>query len=148
MPRLIDLGYKWYARYHKIIDNYYVQCNQFDNGKHIVVTLHQYIMNCFNGSPVDHKEPTQTLDNRKSNLRVVEHSDNSANRKGANKNNKTGARNVHLCKIYGGEYIYKVQIMKKGEKFCWEFGLNKFDEACKFAEQKRKEIFGEFAGNG
>ena len=86
------------------------------------------------------------LDNRKDNLRFTNNPNNSANRKSANSNNKTGVRNVHLINRYGGKQVYLVQIMRKGEKFVWEFGLDEFDEACIFAEMKRQEIFGEYAG--
>jgi len=55
---------------------------------------------------------------------------------------------VHLINKYGGKQAYVVQLMKNGERYAWEFGLNQFKEACKFAEEKRKEIFGKFAGNG
>ncbi len=138
------MGYKWCARYHKNVDNYYVQCNQYINGKHKTVTLHRHIMNYPDGN-VDHIEPRNTLDNRKENLRIVDASKNSANRKGANSNNKTGVRNVHRIKGYKVD-IYKVQIMKNGISYVWEFPLDQFKEACKFAEKKRKELFGEFAG--
>lgn len=41
-----------------------------------------------------------------------------------------------------------MQFQKDGERYRWEFPTSEFDEACKFAEEKRKEIFGEFAGSG
>jgi hypothetical protein len=28
----------------------------------------------------------------------------------------------------------------------WEFPANQFKEACEFAEKKRQELFGEYAG--
>ena len=111
------------------------------------ILLHSMIMGVEKNTIIDHKNHNP-LDNRKKNLRIVEPSNNSANRKGANSNNKTGVRNVHLINRYGGKQIYMVQIMRKGERFSWEFELNQFDEACKFAEEKRKELFGKYAGNG
>lgn len=84
-----------------------------------------------------------TLDNRRVNLRILSGSNNSANRKGANKNSKTGVRNVNWIEK---EHCYKVQIMKNYQSYKWDFPADQFDEACKFAEEKRKELFGEFAG--
>jgi hypothetical protein len=110
------------------------------------IHLHQFVLGgCDCVDHINH----DTLDNRKDNLRIITRSNNSANRKGANSNNKTtGVRNIHLVTRYGGKQLYLVQIMKKGKRYKWEFGLDEFDEACEFAEIKRKEIFGEYAGNG
>jgi len=96
---------------------------------------------------VDHKNQNK-LDNRKENLRFIPQYNNLQNRKGANSNSSTGVRNVNLITRYGGKQEYWVQICKNGERFKWEFGLHEFDKACLFAEEKRKELFGEFAGNG
>ena len=71
-----------------------------------------------------------------------------SHRKGANSNNKTGVRNVNLVNKYGGKQVYLVQIMKNYRRYVWEFELDQFEEACEFAEKKRKELFGEYAGNG
>jgi len=107
----------WNITYKKNINNFYVVHNQYIGMKdgrsdYKTIYLHNYIMDAKEGQVVDHINMRETLDNRRSNLRVSESSDNSANRKGANKNAKTGVRNVNLCRTYGGEYIYKVQIMR------------------------------------
>lgn len=93
---------------------------------------------------VDHKKHN-TLDNREFNLQIVPASKNSSNRNGANKNSKTGIRNVHWIESANE---YWVQIMRKGERFKWIFKENQFEEACNFAEIKRKELFGKHAGYG
>ena len=111
------------------------------------ILLHSMIMGVEKNTIVDHINHNP-LDNRKKNLRIASSSNNCTNRKGANSNNKTGVRNVHLINKYGGKQAYVVQLMKNGERYSWEFGLNQFEEACKFAEEKRKEIFGKYAGNG
>jgi len=98
-------------------------------------------MNAQKGQCVDHVDHN-TFDNRKSKLLISNDNLNLQNRKGANKNSGTGVRNVHLITKYGVKQEYWVQIMKNGEKFKWEFGLNEFDEACEFARQKRIELFG------
>jgi hypothetical protein len=113
------------------------------------VLLHNLIMNIdlSKGVVVDHKTHN-TLDDREENLRIITNADNSANRKGANLNCKTGVRNVHLITKYKGKQEYWVQIMKDGIRYKWEFPIDQFEEACKCAEDKRKELFGEFAGKG
>ena len=144
--------YRWHLEYYKTAKCYYVRTTihlgMIDGkNKSKCILLHSMIMGVEKNTIIDHKNHNP-LDNRKKNLRIVEASNNSANRKGANSNNKTGVRNVHLINRYGGKQIYMVQIMRKGERFSWEFELNQFDEACIFAEEKRKELFGKYAGNG
>jgi hypothetical protein len=104
--------------------------------------MNTIILNCPKGLKVDHINH-DTLDNRKRNLRITTNDKNTQNRKGANSNSSTGVRNVN----WGYKRSeYWVQFQKNGEKFKWIFPLDKFDEAVKFAEKKRKDIFGEFAG--
>ncbi len=144
------LKHNWCAGWRKDKDRYYIQvCDYYydNNGKYKSRTLllHKYIMEAYGMyKQVDHKDHN-SLDNRKINLRVVEAGNNSSNRKGANKNSKTGVRNVHYIEKFDE---YWVQIMKNGERFKWVFLGNQFEEACDFAEKKRKEIFGKYAGKG
>jgi len=93
---------------------------------------------------VDHKNH-DSLDNKKENLRVVEAGNNSANRKGANKNNGTGVRNIFWSKR---ENCYYVSIMKNGIPHKKKFEVDEFEKAKEFAKEKRKELFGEYAGKG
>ena len=88
---------------------------------------------------VDH-ENNDTLDNRKSNLRVVEESKNSKNRKSRNRNNTSGYRNVSLI---NGKWVVQLQIDGKNKV------LGRFDDVHKageFAEEMRQKYYGEFAG--
>ena len=94
-----------------------------------------------NGRFVDHKNGN-TLNNRKSNLRVVLDSNNSMNRKSRNKNNKSRYRNVSWNKSCN-KWVVQMQINKKNHI------LGYFDdvhEAGKFAEEMRDKYYGEFAG--
>lgn len=142
--------YNWTAGWREDKQRYYIQvtCYYYDeegNYKHRTILLHKYIMEAHGMyKQVDHKNG-DSLNNTKENLRVVKPYNNSANRKGANSNSGTGVRNVNFS---SDPNILWVQFMKKGRKFQWEFPISKFKEACEFAEKKRKEIFGEFAGKG
>ena len=140
LQRLVDFGYRWYARYDHHIKGFYAQCNVYDNSKHKVISLYQFILNHFDGIQVDHIN-NDSLDNRKSNLRLASSSDNGKNRKNKNVNNKSGYRNVSTIK---GQYVVQLQIDGKNTV------LGKFDDvdiAGKFAEAMREKYYGEFAGN-
>lgn len=145
--------YNWHSRLELHSGRYYAMAAKRyrdKNGKACgtSVHLHRYIMGMDGKSQefvVDHVDADKTLDNRKLNLRVTTHANNSRNRKGANRNSNTGVRNVSYIK---SEDCYYVQIMKSGKLFRQTFPLSHFDEACQFAEEKRKELFGDFAGKG
>ena len=81
--------------------------------------------------------------NRKSNLRVISHSNNATNRKSRNKNNKSGYRNV----CWDG-YKWVVQLSIDGKNtHLGRFDYEDLDKAGKFAEEMRQKYYGEFAGN-
>ena len=142
LERVINFPYTWFAKYNHTNDEYYVAASVYrpELQQARPVFLHQFLTNA-NGKDVDHKN-NDTLDNRKSNLRVVDEANNSRNRKGKNKNNKSGYRNVALI---NNRWVVQLQIAGKNTK------LGSFDdvhEAGKFAEEMRKKYYGEFAGNG
>lgn len=134
---------QWFEK----INNYYVKASEYhsDIKRCRPVYLHRFVTNAKEHDYVDHKENTRTLDNRKQNLRVTTNDFNSQNRRGANKNNKLGVRNV--CYIEKNDE-YWVQFSNQGKRYKWVFSGNEYDKACKFAKEKRKELFGEFAGKG
>lgn len=136
----------WREGYQK---RYYIQYTEYyynDAGEYKgkTILLHKFLMNVWDKRKVDH-EDHDSLNNRKYNLRVVSNANNVQHRKGANSNSSTGHRNVNWG--WNHEY-YWVQFQKDGKRYKWEFPLDQFQEACDFADTKRVEIFGEFAGNG
>lgn len=142
LDRVIGFPYTWFAKYNHTNGEYYVTASIYDHGTHRTkpMFLHQFLTGA-DGKDVDH-ENNDTLDNRKSNLRVVAESNNSKNRKGRNKNNKSGYRNV-CWSSRDKKWIVQIQIDKKHKR------LGSFDdvhEAGKFAEEMRKKYYGEFAG--
>lgn len=81
-------------------NNYYVQGTQTKNGKTKTTYLHRYIMDCPKGFVVDHIHGN-TLDNRRSQLRIVTQAENLQNlSKGAKKSSKSGTRNVFYDKYF------------------------------------------------
>lgn len=140
LERVINFPYTWFAKYNHTNNEYYVTASVYhpELQQTRPIFLHQFLMGA-NGKDVDH-ENNDTLDNRKSNMRVVEESNNSKNRKSRNRNNKSGYRNVSLIK---GKWVVQLQIDGKNTK------LGSFDdvhEAGKFAEEMRSKYYGEFAG--
>lgn len=140
LEKVINFPYTWFAKYNHTNEEYYVTASVYhpELQQSRPIFLHQFLTNA-NGKDVDH-ENNDTLDNRKSNLRVVEESKNSKNRKGRNKNNKSGYRNVSFIK---GKWVVQLQIDGKNTK------LGSFDdvhEAGRFAEEMRNKYYGEFAG--
>jgi len=104
--------------------------------------LHREIMGSPKGLRVDHKNGDK-LDCRKENLRVCTVAQNAMNRKGAQKNSKTGVRGVSPH--------------RDGKRFTAAIGfgnrmiiLGHFDtvkEASKSYADANKKYFGEFGGN-
>lgn len=141
LERVISYPYTWFAQYRKELNDYYVRCTNYENiknGKSSVVFLHQFIMDA-NGKDVDHIN-NKPLDNRKSNLRISEHKNNTRNRHGRNSNNKSGYRNVSWI-----HDKWCVQLHIDGRNVI----LGKFDdvhEAGKFAKEMREKYYGEYAG--
>lgn len=98
-------------------------------------------MSCPDYKRVDHINHN-TLDDRKSNLRIITSGSNSMNRKGRNSNNKSGYRNVSWHKSIN-KWVVQLQIDGKNRV------LGQFDdvhEAGRFAKEMRIKYYGEFAG--
>ena len=78
----------------------YAQCWQYlPDGRRLNVLMHRLIMGLKSGDPleVDHRSPGETLDNRRSNLRIVAHQINSLNRR-IRRDNTSGFKGVSFNK--------------------------------------------------
>ena len=142
LDRVLEYPYTWYAKYQYLNKGYYVYASEYipETQKCRSIFLHQFIVNA-NGKTVDHING-DTFDNRKSNLRIVEDSNNSKNRKSRNSNNTSGYRKVSWSKSES-KWLVQLQINKKNTVF------GKFDdvhEAGKFAEEMRQKYYKEFCG--
>jgi hypothetical protein len=103
--------------------------------------LHRFILGLGKGNKhtnqkeIDHINQN-ALDNRKSNLRYVEHTINMRNRK-ISKRNKTGINGVQFDKEYG---VYFVQLNHKGKNHK-KWGFKTIEEA-ELARKKLEKKFG------
>lgn len=146
--KVINFPYTWWAKYSWANKSYYAMASEHlgmkEDGtqKKNIVALHQFVLDT--DKTVDHIEH-DTLDNRKSKLRIVETNENLKNRKGRNSNNKSGYRNVSWSKN-SKKWIVQLQVNGKN-KVLASFPYEELEQAGKFAEQKRKELYGEFAGS-
>jgi hypothetical protein len=100
--------YYWTAKYSRAMDSYYVG-SRFGDKKCLLI--HRIITDCPSNLFVDHKNHN-TLDNRKSNLRISTNSLNQQNQKGLKKNNKSGIRGVHWNKR-GKTWEARVKVNQK-----------------------------------
>lgn len=143
LQRVLEYPYSWHAGYRKNTNSYYASTTI--HKEHTTMCLNYFIAKVDPKSTfcVDHINH-DTLDNRKENLRITEVFENSRYRKGKNKNNVSGYRNVMYLKRVKKK-PYHVFLMVDGKNTC----LGKFSdvhEAGAFAEEMRQKYYGEFAG--
>lgn len=151
LQKLIDIDLSWYAVYTPHNDSYYAQASIYigrENGKSIYefYNLHTLLMDAdaSKGEIVDHIDAKNTLDNRKSNLRKTDNLHNTKNRKGKNKNNKSGYRNVFWNTR---EERWFVTLQIDGKQKCFgRFKKDEVDKAGVLAEEMRQKYYGKFAG--
>ncbi len=148
LQRVLDFPFTWSAKYDPDLDQYYAEAtvHTMKNNQRWSTSkkLHKFIMDVEDGKVVDHINH-DTLDNTKGNLRVISYSNNSMNRKSRNSNNKSGYRNVCWSRS-DNKWIVQLQVNKKNTVL-GKFPKDQLKEAAKFAEEKRKELYGEFAGH-
>ena len=108
---------------------------------HTSTFLHRYIMGCStgDGNHVDHIN-RNTLDNRRSNLRICNQSENNKN-VGKRKNNKSGYKGVYWHK---NRAKWRAQIKCDSSLFHIGYFLTK-EEAAIAYNNKAIELHGEFA---
>lgn len=144
--KISEINYAVGLTWKKNIKGFYAQISIYlgvVDGKHKTksITLQRLLTDAKPYEVVDHRNHN-TLDNRKSNLRVTVNDKNTKNRSKKNTNNKSGYRNVSW---FNEDKKWTVQLQVKGKNTV----LGQFDdvhEAGAFAELKRNEIYGEFAG--
>jgi len=124
----------WWADYDKVLGDSYAK--GWINGKNI--RMHRLILNVPNEIPVDHIDHN-TLNNRKTNLRVCTQSQNCMNKK-LQSNNTTGYKGVYLNKKTK-KYRASIRINRKLKHLGY---FNTAAEAYKAYKTVAKNLHGEF----
>lgn len=129
VEKVKELG-SWHAIYDSTLQtpSYYI-CHRKVNQK--CYKLHRFITNCPEDMEVDHINH-DTLDNRKSNLRVCTHFENQQNLR-SKSTEKTG---VYQRK--NGRWV--ASISKNKERFTKEFKYK--EDAIKYRKQMELELYG------
>lgn len=121
----------------------YARSFRWDAGKTVDVLMHREVMGLKrnDGKIVDHKNNHDTLDNRKSNLRVATQSQNLCNRT-MKKTSKSGIKGVYqYCNKWRAQITFNGNVQYLG------LFSNK-EEAGEAYWHRAKELHGEFANRG
>jgi hypothetical protein len=100
LPKLLAFKTTWYAQWRNDIQDFYVWGNVIVGDKRTNIYMHRFLMDEPEGLQVDHRNHI-TTDNRRSNLRIVTQSVNQMNRKGAQRNSKSGHRGISFHRTTG-----------------------------------------------
>lgn len=126
--------HKTTGKYHK---PYFYACNN-----HIGL-LHRFIMNAPQNMLVDHIN-SNTLDNRKTNLRICTKSENNMNRyfEGRNKSNKIGV--MYNDKLKTPKWMAYISLNKKRKHLGY---FENYEDAVNARLEAEKRYYGDFAPN-
>lgn len=139
-----DEDFEWLNQFKwSVIENdtncYAIRNVTLPNGRRTTLAMHKEVARFRHpdATMIDHIDGNG-LNNQSSNLRPADGSQNSANRHIARSN--TGVLGVY-CREEKGNYEAKIQF--RGVPYSYR--TKDFDAACKWREEKAKELFGEFA---
>jgi hypothetical protein len=97
LEKAMELPISWFARWDARGKTFYVSGTPFINGKRTTINFHRWILDAPKGMVVDHINH-DTLNNTRTNLRIVTSQQNCQNRNGAFSNSKSGIRGVSFHK--------------------------------------------------
>ncbi|MFE4203875.1 HNH endonuclease [Aneurinibacillus aneurinilyticus] len=131
---LKDFQYTWFPKLTR--DKWYAESFiRVSTGKRKRLSLHRKLMGSPEGFQIDHINHN-TLDNRRSNLRIVTNGQNQQNRSGPQKNNKSsGIRGVTWCK-QRGKWIAQMGLNGKNINLG---GYDDLEVAAKVVAEARKK---------
>lgn len=125
----------WYANFNQKTKNFYVVGNfRKPDGKYTLIGLHRFIMDPPDDKFVDHID-RNTLNNKKTNLRIVTLAENNQNFR-IQRNNKSGERGVYWNKQYKK---WEARVKCNG-KFIYLGRYDTLDEAAMAAKEGRKKL--------
>lgn len=134
-----EVDYDYLSQFNWCYSHGYAARSIVRNGLKTMMRMHQELLTAPRGKEVDHRNGN-SLDNRRDNLRLVTHHQNSMNR-GKQSNNTSGFKGVFRDKRFGVFYTH-VALLKKA----YHFGT--FKDPLMAAEQYdcvARQIFGEYA---
>lgn len=137
LPRLVEAGGSWcvdlpYNPKDSARKPYAIRNAAKEGGRREFMKLHRFLVNAPLGKVVDHIDGN-TLNNRRSNLRVTDHFENMQNLNGIpSRNNQCGELNVSYSKTDG---IWIAAVMRNGQVM--RAKRKDFSEAVRIAEQMR-----------
>lgn len=141
LSKVNEFKNKWTLRENKKRKQMYVQGHH--KGKSY--SIHRFIMDCPKGYVVDHIDH-DTLNNCKSNLRIVTNAENQQNRLGAKKGSKSGVRGVYWHK---GDERWRAQVsINKKTYYLGEFKDIKEAEQVVIEARKKYMPFSQEAMEG
>lgn len=133
--------WRWYAALDKKNRTFYAQrhCWNKQTKKDEIVRMHRLILDAPKGKMVDHISG-DCLDNRRENIRVVSHQENSLNRR-IQKDNTSGFKGVHWNKQSGK---WTACIQKGRVSFFLGYFVER-EEAARAYDEAASKLHGEFA---
>lgn len=135
---------KWSAKWSKNTKSYYAARSQWavDTKKNHTIQMHRQILGHPSGMVVDHRNG-DTLDNRRINLRVATHSQNSRNQK-KKSGNQSGYKGVGWSK---SRQYWEVRLRIKG-KYVHMVGFSSKEKAYEAYKKAAVQLHGDFANFG
>jgi hypothetical protein len=102
--------YNWFAKWDDGVKGFYACRNIKINGKWTSISMHRQLLGLGTGDIFegDHKDPLQTLDNRRDNIRIANRDEQMRNRR-LNKRNTSGYKEVSLTPS-GKSYRARISI--------------------------------------